>query len=283
MCKPEIRKCLLKLLGVNMVIFAPITIALGIADLSLYQQLFCNIMSMCVPLTNAGALTWVSVAIWAPLPIFANGVGAIWIANRPFAHTGWLCLLSFLNTIAFGPAIVIITALELSSNKFVGAPQQFPPTLPPQYQSTYLANYGIEITITIIGGVLFLHALAVLYLNCCCSTCIHEEMAHTTNVDAGDQQVYIERRKAPAPAAVTQQCAIQDPYSEDIDRMNMWSAYRWMNNGGAAVPPATRTNYYALGAAPTRCAPGGFCGAAGPYYGRGSSIIHTGGPAVARW
>jgi hypothetical protein len=260
-----------------MVIFSPITIGLGIADLALMQQ-FCVQSSLCTSLSDALALTWVAVAIWAPIPIFVNGIGAIWIAGRPFANNGWLCLLSFLNTIAFGPVIVIVTALELAKKFSAGVPSMN--TITTGSPPVNIAMFGIEITIAVIGAVLFLHALAILYLNCCCVNCLHEEMAHTTgpHFDAVGNEVYVERRKTP----VNPRGPTPDPAQDEIDRMNIWSAYRWMNNGGAVAPPVTRTNYYAVGAAPTRCAPGGYSGVAGPYC-HGPRNVLAGGPAAARW
>jgi len=267
-----------------MIIFSPLTVGLGIAALILYKQVICMLntpIGTC-PLTETAALTWVSVAIWAPIPIFVNGLGAVWIANRPQANPGWLCLLSFFNTVAFGPAIVVITALQLGLNKYPGAPDNLPPIVPTVLKMPYLAAFGIDIAIAIVGGVLWLHALAVLYLNCCCTSCLKEPMAKgtpTPNSADADRVVNVDQPKTPA---------VLEQGSDDADRMNMWSAYRWMNNGGgAAMQPATRTNYYAVGATPTRCAPGGYSGGysgvAGPYGPGPRNVLAGGGPAVARW
>lgn len=252
MCHEDVKTCLQKLLGALMIIFSPITIALGIVDLVLTDQIWCAGPGPCM-LTNATALTWVAVAIWAPIPIFFNGIGAVWIASRPYANKGWLCLLSFMNTIAFGPAIIVITALEVSS-KFPDGLEKFlrmylamvPLDKMKSAQDNITAVFGIEIVICLVGFVLWLHALAVFYLNCCCGTCMAEM---TTPVDVSNQPAML------SPA---------NGNPQEAERMNMWSAYRWMNNGGApaAAPVAPKTSVYAVGASPSRfmnMSPGSYC------------------------
>jgi len=276
MCRtPEIRKCVLKFLGANMVVVSSATVGLGIADLALTILVWCNQLSRCgTGLTNSLALTYVAVAIWAPLPIFFNGIGAIWIADRPQANTGWLCLLSFLNTCAFGPVIVIVTALEIT--------YKFPQSVVPPDQPS-MAIYGVEVTIAVVGAVLFLHALAVLYLNCCCTSCMQEAMTQTAvvKVDAPGTEVYIERQdQGYAP-----RCPTRDHTQDDVDRLNLWSAYRQKNTCcGPPAPPTTRTSYYASGDIATRYAPGAYSGVAGAYFAPGPrSVLAGGGAAVARW
>jgi len=216
MCKPEIRKCLLKFLGANMTIVAPLTVALGIADLVLSIQAAC-VGGVCAPLDTVLALSYVAVGIWAPIPIFFNGLGAIWISNRPNANNGWLCLLSLFNTIAFAPVIVIVTALEVSTY-LETLPQ--PVNLPALPQQLY-AMVAIEITIAVIGGVLFLHALAILYLNCCCRRCLQEEMEYASSPQTR-REVYVSGQQTTIPIGGITRCT----YPADVKGMNIWSAYR---------------------------------------------------------
>ena len=109
-------------------------------------------------------------------------------------------------------------------------------------------------------------------------------MTHTTGAqnDAPGAEVYIERRQQVSAAPA--RCPTLDPaHQDDVDRMNLWSAYRWMNNGGAPAPPITRTSYYASGDIPNRYAPGAYSGVAGSYYAPGPRNILAGGAAAARW
>jgi len=199
-----------------MTIASLLTVALGIADLILSIQLVCP-NGLCGVLTNKLALTYVAVGIWAPIPIFFNGIGSIWIASRPNANNGWLCLLSFFNTVAFAPVIVIVTAQEIVSVlNLIPGPVNIS-SFPPKAQ----AMISVEITIAVVGGVLFLHALAVLYLNCCCTRCLQEEMEHTAVAHVG-RDVYVSSQ----PPVVAIGGQTRYPTSAEINRMNIWSAYR---------------------------------------------------------
>jgi len=220
MCKPEIRKCLLKFLGANMTIVAPLTIALGIADLILSREISCP-LGVCGPLDTPTALGYVAVGIWAPIPIFFNGLGAIWIASRPNANNGWLCLLSFFNTIAFAPVLVIVTALEISTYLNTFPLLRSLSDLPTDKDR---AMVSIEITIAVVGGVLFLHALAILYLNCCCTTCLQEEMENRVPAPQYGREVYAASRPTVVPVGYGGHTQYSTP--AEVNRMNIWSAYR---------------------------------------------------------
>lgn len=63
------RVCLQKLLGTNMSIASPIVIGLGVANVILTYQHYCSNLNECSQLTDALALAWVSIGIWAPIVV----------------------------------------------------------------------------------------------------------------------------------------------------------------------------------------------------------------------
>lgn len=219
-----------------MAIVSPLVFALGIADVTLTNQWFCTNLQQCTQLTNGIALTWAAVGIWASIPLFLNGLTAFWQANKPPGpHQGWLCLLSFLSTFVFAPAITVISALE-ASYKFPSMPVSVPPGAPPGASTALQAIFGIEVTLTVVGGVLFLHALGVLYLNCCCGSCIDEACCNPQG-QYPDQYGAHEYQHHQG--------------NNDLNHMNMWSAYRYGNKTGAAQPQlAFKSHVYSVGAQP---------------------------------
>jgi len=234
-----------------MCLASAVTIGLGIADVTI-TFFNCNPCPLSTPI----ALTWVGVGIWASIPVFINGIGAIWISGHLEAHKGWFCLLSFMSTIMFTTALVVISSFEVA--------QKFPSGLPSSPPTMNQVQFGIEIAIAVLGFVLHLHALLLFYYVCCCKQGCkkHEPEAATS--------------KPSLPEPVQQQASQQVPQQpqqppndqqSDIDRMNIWSAYRF-NNGpsGPAGPPMPKPagNYYISGALPARTQMG-----PGSYYGVG--------------
>lgn len=140
----------------------------------------------------------------------------------------------------FTPALVVVTALELAYKNPSGPPQPSDPN----YMQTR-ALFAIEITIAVVGFVLHLHAVGVLYIVCCCKSCLGK---HMKAKPPKPQQQQPQQQQKPA-----------EHHDDAIDRMNIWSAYRLMENSGQApcqqFPQGgmLRSTYYASGIPPTRC------------------------------
>lgn len=282
------RSCLLKILGINMSLVSPLAIGLGIADIVLTYQLLCDNPSMreCPPLDTPQALTWVAVGIWAPIPIFLNGIAAAYYAGKPCRDTGALCVLSFMSAAIFAPALAVISALEVAF-KFPDGPEipRPPPMMPGMTQppppspemmreakQVVEALFGIEIALAVIGGVLFLHAVGVFFYTRCCKTYLANQCEKT------DSTVEI----------IPPQPTVQTQDDGDINRMNMWSNNRINNGGQQTGGQVLRSSIYAVGnTPPQRCMIGAYGGGGAyaptgmnPYgnYGQARRQLLAGGP-----
>lgn len=213
------------------------TLGLGIADV-VVNNIQCSQANMCMPLTTGLVLTWVSVGIWASIPIFVTGLSFLHFSKQPAdkeaQKTGWLSVLAFMSALFFTPAIIAISIVEVYF-KFnqTGAPNSQTPAM-------IQAIFGLPIAIAVHGFILHLITLHVFLGICCCSK----------------PKKQVETR---CPVLPPPKPSCSEDGNADVDRMNIWSAYRWMNVGpscdrGCAPKPAVSTYYSAAGGAPpSRC------------------------------
>lgn len=229
------RKCSFRCLGFLICLLAASTLGLGIADVVInVTQCQANPCEM----TNGLILTWVAVGIWASIPVFITGLSLIHHSRKqpeaPLKRNSWLALLLFMSAIFFTAAILGISIAEVILKFPAGAPTM---QSPPATQ----AMFALPIAIAVHGFILHLLTLHLFVGICCCKK-------HTK------EATYVQGQGLPANACSHQQ-------EGAVDKMNIWSAYRWMNGGpqcdrgcgGAAAKPAAAASYYSGGAPPTRC------------------------------
>jgi hypothetical protein len=198
-----------------MAIASTLMIGLGIADVALTWYYFCEVKETCDTLTSALALSWVAIAIWASIPIFADAVGALYVSGYVVNHRGWLCLLTFQVAFIFAPAIVVVTCFELA--------KKFPDGVPGSGDDKeFRALFGIELVIVILAFVVDLHALLLFHYICFCE---HKcPVKKTTKITK--KSILKEHQTA---------ITIDTPPAcmpESDCRLNAWSAYRWMSAPG---------------------------------------------------
>jgi hypothetical protein len=166
--------------GALLALLAATTFALGIADVVLTMQNYCNPTGANGCSTSAEPYIWVWVAsgIWASVPIFLAGLFAMCIGRNPVAWTRIFALLCFLSAFVFAPALIVLSAVE--AWRGWAAPTTFysfsngglaPGTIAPA-TNPYQAKFGIPVAIAVLGGIMFLMTGFVTLCLCCCMQCL---------------------------------------------------------------------------------------------------------------
>jgi len=198
-----------KCYGAFLALLAAATLALGIANVVLTKQSYCEPWIEGPPVYCSGTnepyiWTWVASGIWASVPIFLAGIFAMCISNDPANWTRCFALLIFLSAIVFSPAMIVLSAMEVWRG---GAAKWNFYTLGSDLKegnimvqnSPYQAKFALPLVIAILGGVMFIMTGIITLILCCCMESIGIYLPQDIPAPVPVQPVY---QSAPPPVVV---------------------------------------------------------------------------------
>jgi len=200
-----------KIYGAILALLAAATLALGIANVVLTKQAYCDPWTEGAPTYCSGTKepyiwTWVASGIWASIPIFLAGIFAMCISNDPASWTRCFALMIFLSAIVFSPAMIVLSAMEVwrggaaNWNFYTLGNNLMEGNILVQ-SSPYQAKFALPLVIAILGGIMFIMTGIITLILCCCMQSIGIYLPHDVPAPVQVQQVY---QQAPQPPVVVQ-------------------------------------------------------------------------------
>jgi len=181
--------------GWILALLASATVALGVADLILTTQFYCNgqdySATYCSNTGEPYVWVWVASGVWGGVPIFFTALFLV-CSGTSSLHLRYVTLCVMLSAIVFSPAIIILTAIELwrgststwyfynfaSGGLSAG-------NIQPNGTNPWQAKFAIPLSTAILGGLMFIMT-AWLTLSLWCSN---------------SQAAVVEQAPAPEPCA----------------------------------------------------------------------------------
>jgi hypothetical protein len=167
-----------KAYGAILAIMAAAALALGIANVVLTKQAYCEPWSEAAPVYCSGTKepyiwTWVAPGIWASVPIFLAGIFAMCISNDPANWTRCFALMIFLSAIVFSPAMIVLSAMEVwrggaAQWNFYKLDSSLMEGNIKVTDSPFQAKFALPLVIAIIGGIMFIMTGIITLILCCC-------------------------------------------------------------------------------------------------------------------
>jgi hypothetical protein len=167
-----------KIFGAVLALLAAATMALGIANVVLTKQSYCEPWMEGAPVYCSGTKepyiwTWVAPGIWASVPIFLAGIFSMCISNDPANWTRCFALFIFLSAIVFSPAMIVLSAMEVwrgaaAQWNFYKLGNQLDMGNIMVANSPYQAKFALPLVIAILGGVMFIMTGIITLILCCC-------------------------------------------------------------------------------------------------------------------
>lgn len=192
-----------KTYGAILSILAAATLAIGVANVVLTSQAYCDPWSDMDPVhcsnTNEPYVwTWVASGIWASMPIFAAGLFAMCLSSDPSRWIRLFALLIFLSAIVFAPAMIILSSIEVwrggaSKWHFYKLGDQLMEGNIMVEESPFQAKFALPLVITILAGIMFIMTGLITLVLCCCM----QSMGISLPTEPSVQQIY-----TPTPAVI---------------------------------------------------------------------------------
>lgn len=167
-----------KTYGAILSLMAAVTLALGIANVVLTSQAYCDPwMDMdpvyCSNTAEPYIWTWIASGIWASAPIFIAGLYGMCLSSDPTRWARIFALLIFLSALVFAPAMIILSSIEVwrggaSKWNFYTMGGSLMEGNIMVEESPYQAKFALPLVIAILGGVLFLMTGYITMVLCCC-------------------------------------------------------------------------------------------------------------------
>jgi len=189
-----------KIYGALLALMAAATLALGIANVVLTKQAYCEPWQEMAPVYCSGTKepyiwTWVAPGIWASIPIFLAGIFAMCISNDPASWTRCFALMIFLSAIVFAPAMIVLSSMELWRGhaamwNFYKLENELKEGNIMVEDSPYQAKFALPLVIAILGGIMFIMTGVITLILCCCMESVG---------------IYLPQAVPAAPAPVVQQ------------------------------------------------------------------------------
>jgi hypothetical protein len=203
---------LFKIYGALLALLAAATLALGIANVVLTKQAYCEPWQEMAPVYCSSTKepyiwTWVAPGIWASVPIFLAGIFAMCISNDPANWTRCFALMIFLSAIVFSPAMIVLSSMEVwrgsaANWHFYMLDSDLKEGNIMVEDSPYQAKFALPLVIAILGGVMFIMTGIITLILCCCMESVGIYLPQDVPAPAPVvQQIY---QPAPAPPVVVQ-------------------------------------------------------------------------------
>lgn len=168
----------LTLFAVLVCIMSAAALGLGVADVIIgyfgyYKPKNCPGSNDAICNNVAMTLTWVAVGIWSSIPLFITGIVAVCVPNNQKSRVPYFAFLAFLSAFIFGPAMTIISDIEIwkSIGVFYNLPLSSTKTLVSGHPTSDAAKFVIPLVIAIIGFLLTLVSFTAMIWSCCACGC----------------------------------------------------------------------------------------------------------------
>jgi len=195
---PVFNARMFKVYGAILSLMAAGTLALGISNVVLTKQAYCDPWDegdsvWCSNTKDPYIWTWIGSGIWASLPIFLAGLFSMSLSSDPAKWTRMFSLMVFLSAIVFTPAMVVLNAIEVwrghaSANNFYKLDDQLMEGNILVEDSPYQAKFALPLVISILAGIMFLMTGLITITLCCCMQSVG---IHLNDTPApGIQQIY---------------------------------------------------------------------------------------------
>jgi hypothetical protein len=203
---PVFNARMFKVYGAILAILAAATLSLGIANVVMTRQAYCDPWmddepTYCSNTKEPYIWTWVASGIWAGAPIFIAGLFSMSLSADPSRWTRLFALFIFLSAIVFSPAMIILSSIEVwrggaSKWNFYKMDSDLMEGNIMVEESPYQAKFALPLVIAILGGIMFLMTGLITLTLCCCmqSLGLMLNAGPSTTV----QQIY-----QPSPAVVS--------------------------------------------------------------------------------
>jgi len=169
---------MLKTYGAILSILAAATLSLGIANVVMTNQAYCDPWMdadpvYCSNINEPYVWTWVAPGIWASAPIFIAGLFAMCLGNDPSKWARIFAVLIFLSAIVFAPAMLILSSIEVwrghaSTWNFYKLNDKLSEGNIWVEDSPYQAKFALPLVITILAGIMFIMTGLITLVLCCC-------------------------------------------------------------------------------------------------------------------
>jgi len=167
-------------IGYILTFLAAATVGLGVADIVLTSQYYCQSGAGNTYCSNTGepyVWVWVASGIWGGLPIFFTGLYCICYATDP-ARARFLSLLFLLSAFVFSVAIAVLSAVEVwrgNSSQWsfysLGNGTLSPGNIQPA-TNPYQAKFAIPVAVAVLGAILHFFTFWITISMCCCPQCL---------------------------------------------------------------------------------------------------------------
>ena len=267
-----------KLYGAILALMAAATLSLGIANVVLTKESYCNPWTDSAPLYCSSSeepyiWTWVASGIWASIPIFFAGLFAMCLSSNPGKWTRVFALLIFLSAIVFAPGMAVLSSIEVwrgSESKWnfykldngLKAGNIMPDDNP------YQAKFALPLVIAIIALIMFIMTGIVTLCLCCCMHSLGIYLPQEIDSFTGVQATQVVQRPAPPPQIIQQAREVYYPGRPQIKNYYDVDAYRPASDPYARFSAAQTSM-------PTRYNP---MSSAGGMYGNFASRVQSSGP-----
>lgn len=199
-----------KIYGALLALMAAATLSLGIANVVLTKEAYCNPWNTMSPLWCSTAeepyiWTWVAPGIWASIPIFFAGMFSMCISSNPGRCTRVFALLIFLSALVFAPGMCVLSSIEVwrgseASYHFYKLTDGLMPGNIKPDDNPYQAKFAIPLVIAIIAAIMFLMTSVVTLFLCCCMQSLGIYQPQEIDALSGAQTTQVYQQAAPAPA-----------------------------------------------------------------------------------
>jgi len=175
---PVFNARMFKIYGAILALMAAATLALGISNVVLTKQAYCDPWmeddpTYCSSTKGPYIWTWIASGIWASVPIFAAGLISMCLSSDPGRWTRMFALLIYLSAIVFAPAMIILSAIEVyqgqaSAWNFYKMGDELAEGNILVEDSPYQAKFALPLVIAIVAGIMFLMTGLITLALCCC-------------------------------------------------------------------------------------------------------------------
>jgi len=198
-----------KIYGAILAILAAATLSLGIANVVLTKETYCNPWTTDSPMwcsTTAEPYiwTWVASGIWASIPIFFAGIFAMCLSSNPGKWTRVFALLIFLSAIVFAPGMCVLSSIEVwrgseSSHNFYKLDNGIKEGDIMPDDNPYQAKFALPLVIAILAAIMFIMTAIITLQLCCCMHALGIYQPEEISVLTGGVQTQVVQQQVVAP------------------------------------------------------------------------------------
>lgn len=241
-----------KIYGAVLALLAAATLSLGIANVVLTKEAYCNPWEKAAPVYCSTAnepyiWTWVGSGIWASVPIFFAGIFAMCLSSNPGKWTRVWALLIFLSAIVFAPGMCVLSSIEVwrgaeSEHTFYSLKDGIKAgTITPD-DNPYQAKFALPLVIAILAAIMFFMTSIITLMLCCCMHNLGIYLPQEIDAFSGSQTTQVVQPAAP-PQIYAPSREVYYPSRPQVSNFYDINVYGPASDPAPRVPPIpTRYN-----------------------------------------